>query len=149
MQFRLERSANQRATDRDLQSIRIGGYRGEWGLLLDYGAFLEQTGGSYIAIDRRYQEALLWGHWRSAQFEIAQPYFGLGLGAYRESAQTHFAGEVESQYGSLRPLAGLGAGVRWVFWKFVLVETEMRFTFGDGFSPNPQIGGVVQAGLTF
>lgn len=154
-ELRYERGASQDQELRQPQNFSLGYLSQSYGIFAEYSAFTESSGNSTSSVERRHREMILWTRFNflRAQERVMHGFIYLagGLGGYEEEVTTSFMGASRSDKSSMKVMGGAAVGAEAVFMTSVgfgfSLGVEGRALGGTDFDPNPNIGGLLRAGL--
>jgi hypothetical protein len=129
-----------------LTSFGLGAGYGPILGVLERSAFKESSGNSTLAVNREYEETLLWLFWRSAAWKGFVPYFGGGLGVYQDRVETLLMGSSLTSESPQFLLSGAALGVQWVL-PSIWFSLEARIFSGEELRPPMMSGALLRLGF--
>lgn len=148
LDLRMERDQEQGTQVRSSPSISLGlGYKHYLGLI-EYSQSQDNTGGNAtLDVSHSSETAMLWGQLHTEDEWKFRPFFGFGLGAYRESATSEFYQQSQTDQGAWRDIYGAAFGFRWAGYSPFWLSIEGRVLINQNFDPNPTVAGLVRIGF--
>lgn len=148
MDLRAERDQEQSTLPRIWPSIALGLGWKPWMGLLEYSTFTESSGNATLNIERKVETLLLWGQWSVREENwVIEPYFGLGLGGYRTSAELDLYGQRVGANSQWIEHAAGAMGLRWTSVSPVYASIEGRVHMNRELDPNPTLSALLRIGF--
>lgn len=148
MDLRAERDQEQSTLPRAWPTMALGLGWKPWMGLLEYSTFTESSGNATLNVERKVETLLLWGQWsvREDAWNI-EPYFGLGLGGYRSSAELDLYGQRTGAGSQWIEHAAGAVGLRWTSISPVYASIEGRVHMNRELDPNPTLSALFKLGF--
>ncbi len=147
-ELRPEKDIDSNYKEHFLTNYALGfGYE-QFVFVFEKAEFKETSGNATLNLERTLEDYLLWAQYRSMTWNRLVPFLGVGLGTYKETVVTQFAGASTTDSTPSKFLSGLAFGVGLdipVLW----FSLEARFLFGDELERQPTLGGLARIGVHF
>lgn len=147
-EFRQEKDIDSNLATRSLTNYMVGaGYR-SWIGFLERASFQEISGNPTLNVKRSMEDIMLWGQYRALSWNYLVPFFGAGVGYYKEKVDTTLMGTTTGNESKNKFLTGGSFGLSLdipVAW----LSVEGRLLFGDELDRQPTVGALLRAGIYF
>lgn len=147
LDMRGERDQKQSTVPRAWPTLSLGVGVKPWLALLEYASFSENSGNNALNVQRKVESLLLWGQWAPDENWVVQPYFGLGFGGYRTSAELTLYSEKNSTQGKWIEHGAGALGLRLMKLSPFLVAVEGRVHMNRELDPSPTLSGMLKLGF--
>lgn len=147
-ELRPEKDINGNYQEHALTNYALGFGFDQFVVILEKAEFKESSGNSTLNIERTLEDYLLWGQYRALSWNRLVPFMGLGLGSYKETVVTRFAGAATTDSTPNRALTGLSFGLG-IDVPLLWFSLEGRILFGDQLERQPTLGGLARVGFHF
>lgn len=148
LDVRGELDEEQNSVFRQKPAMAMGLGYASWLGLLEYGQLTgDPVGNSALSLRKISEDVMLWGQWIAEENWTFKPFFGFGLGAQRESAETKLYQSIRRDDGVWRELYGAAFGIRLADLSPLWISLEGRVLYGQGLEPSPTVGGMLRFGF--
>lgn len=145
---RIQRDQDQNTDTIQAPSFSVGvGYKSALGIL-EYVTFDQaRQGNEALNVRRSSESAMIWGQYFTDDEWLFRPYFGIGLGGFRQAAVTEFLSEKREDRGLWNEIYGGAFGFRWASFSPVWLTLEGRVLFSREIDPSPTLGALLKIGF--
>lgn len=139
--------------DQTSRTVTAPSYSIGWGYqhflgVLEYSTREEsRVGNSTFSTQSANETAMLWGQYYTDDEWKFRPFFGVGLGGYRETMNLKLYNDSVDEKGRWDEIYGAAFGFRWAAWSPVWLTLEGRVLFSRDLDPSPMMSGLFKIGF--
>jgi hypothetical protein len=147
-EVRPEKDVDGNQASHNLTNLSFGAGFGTWLAMFERATYEESSGNATLNLKRKFEDSLIWIHYRTASWNYMIPYLGAGTGFYKNTVDTTLGGITTSNESKNKLIGGGCFGVS-LDVPYLWLSAEARLLFGDELDRQPTIGGLVRMGAYF
>lgn len=128
-------------------NLALGYMWSNWIGSFEYGFHDSSTGNAALAVERRTERMMLWGHWQATDNRFVTPFLGLGIGNQRETVKTTLLGIEDVDHSGTYWMSGASLGLRFLPKTRLWMSAEGRLYKNSHEEPDPQLGLLLRIGF--
>jgi hypothetical protein len=147
-ELRPEKDVDGNPASHNLTNLSFGAGFGTWLVIFERAIFEETSGNTTLNLKRKFEDSLIWAHYRSEPWNHLIPFIGAGAGYYKNTVDTTLSGITTTNESKNKLLGGGCFGVS-LDVPYLWLSAEARLLFGDELDRQPTIGGLLRIGAYF